>query len=162
MGNTDLEPAGVGARCLSECLMLQIPPERELAKTIVKNNLEDIASNKIQKIAKDYGVTPEQVSDEIAYIKSLNPKPGMSFAGDVATKFVVPDAKIEFHNDRLIVLMNNDNIRIYMNSMYTSLATSEHRSRQVCNGADELCQLAHEKHRTETVYDSAHPFRHRR
>ncbi len=120
------EPAGVGARCLSECLMLQIPPERELAKTIVKNNLEDIASNKIQKIAKDYGVTPEQVSDEIAYIKSLNPKPGMSFAGDVATKFVVPDAKIEFHNDRLIVLMNNDNIpNLYMNSMYTSLATSE-------------------------------------
>lgn len=77
-----LEPAGVGARDLKECLLLQIDRKKveyEIVRSVIKNHLGDLAKNHLAEIAKKLHITMDEVLKACEIIRSLNPKPGNFF-----------------------------------------------------------------------------------
>ncbi|HHY75286.1 MAG TPA: RNA polymerase factor sigma-54 [Firmicutes bacterium] len=103
-----LEPAGVGARDLRECLLLQA---KALGKTglelrIIESHLEDLARGRYRRIAKEQGTTLEAVLLAKAAIMKLNPKPGASLACEPLSP-VIPEVVIRKEGDRLTVELND-------------------------------------------------------
>ena len=107
-----MDPPGVGARDLSECLSLQLARLRSdhaAAKNIVKNHLDLLGRKKFAEIASSLGISQEQVREAGALIAQLNPKPGRAFAG-VAAQALSPDVIIEKVGDDYAVSLVRDNI----------------------------------------------------
>lgn len=92
-----LDPAGVGARNLKECLLLQlarIPGEAaEQAEDLVADHLESIGSLSPASLAKKSGLTIAEVTHALACIRQLSPRPGAAFSTDVA-KAVIPEVVV--------------------------------------------------------------------
>jgi RNA polymerase sigma-54 factor len=92
-----LDPPGVGARDLRECLLLQLTPEtpyREILRVLILNHLEDIEHNRLPIIQKRTGYDLHTIQDAIAALKHLNPRPGSLFTAD-NIPYVVPDIAVE-------------------------------------------------------------------
>ncbi|MEB3101707.1 RNA polymerase factor sigma-54 [Ferviditalea candida] len=93
------DPPGIGARDLRECLMLQIardPNAPDMAEQIVQEHLDQLAKGKFDKIAKDTGISKEEVISILEYIRTLNPKPYASY-GSVSEGPLIVDARIVLH-----------------------------------------------------------------
>lgn len=89
-----LEPAGVGAVNLKDCLLIQLKrmPERNvLAEKIVENYLELVAKNHLPRIAKETRTSISQVENACKVIKNLNPKPVNGFYTEENVKYILPD-----------------------------------------------------------------------
>jgi RNA polymerase sigma-54 factor len=96
-----LEPAGVGARDLKECLLLQLngdTPYRDVLRVLVRDHLEDIANNRIPIIQKATKFDIPTIQEAIEALHHLDPKPGLKFA-DVETRYVMPDVIVERTDD---------------------------------------------------------------
>lgn len=118
------EPTGVGARNLKECLLLQLKDRKDLFLiNIVENYLEDIALNKLSKIASELNIDVEEVQRYADEIKSLEPKPGRSFAGSSEEiKYIIPDAKLEKIDGEYVVFINEVTIpKLNINNFYREL-----------------------------------------
>jgi RNA polymerase sigma-54 factor len=118
------EPVGVGARNLQECLLLQLRDRKDLLIIkIVENYLEDIALNKLSKIASELNIDVEEAQRYADEIKSLEPKPGRSFAGNSEEiKYIIPDAKVEKIDGEYVVLINEITIpKLNINNFYKEL-----------------------------------------
>lgn len=94
-----LEPAGVGARSVVECLLLQLdtvedPRERELMRVLVSDKLESIASKDVATLAKQVGRPVEQVTAACARIRRLDPRPGWRF-GSADIRYITPDVTVK-------------------------------------------------------------------
>jgi RNA polymerase sigma-54 factor len=92
-----LDPPGVGARDLRECLYLQIGPDTphgESLRVLVRNHLEDIGANRLPLIQKATRMDIPAIKDAIAALQHLDPKPGLKFAESV-TQRVIPDVIVE-------------------------------------------------------------------
>ncbi|WP_197479930.1 RNA polymerase factor sigma-54 [Paenibacillus swuensis] len=91
------EPAGVAARNLAECLLLQVRRDADahpLAEAVITSHLEGVAQGKLAVAAQALKVPVAMVSDALRYIRSLDPKPGTSCAPK-QTHYIVPDAYID-------------------------------------------------------------------
>jgi len=91
-----LAPAGIGARDLSECLLLQMHRkhwQEPLAETLAAHYLDEIARNKLPQIAKELSVTPEELNAALAKLRTLDPHPGLRLSSATAG-FVLPEAEI--------------------------------------------------------------------
>ncbi len=118
-----VDPPGVGARDMSECLLLQIGPSRKyrLERLLVGEHLDDIVNNRIPRIAKKAGVTIKRVNRAVDFIKDLNPHPGAVISGQPAP-FVAPDVVIEnIDGDYEIRLEDTYIPQIYINPGYRKL-----------------------------------------
>lgn len=96
-----LDPAGVAARDLRECLLLQVDdetPQRDLVRRIILDHLEDVQHNRLPAIQKRSGADLEHIHEAIEVIKHLNPKPGSQFSTE-GTRYVTPDVIIERSED---------------------------------------------------------------
>ncbi|GIW72091.1 MAG: RNA polymerase sigma-54 factor [Planctomycetota bacterium] len=96
-----LDPPGVGARGLQECLLIQIGEGEAfaLARRIVLRHLDDLKMNRLPKIAKDTGRTLEEVKEAVEFISSLHPYPG-ALLGDKSPRHIVPDLECELVDGR--------------------------------------------------------------
>lgn len=105
------DPVGIGARSLSECLMIQLKEkgiQDKNAYIIAERYLEEIATNKIQKIAKDLHITVNRVQSICDIIKMLEPKPSRGFIVDSDNiRYIVPDVTIEKINNEYIIIVND-------------------------------------------------------
>lgn len=103
-----LEPAGVGARNLAQCLELQLQRRGEhgLAMTIVRSHLEDVAKNRYHKIAQKTGASREAIQRACRLIRSLSPKPGAAFAPVESPGILLPDLLVTQEDGKLVVSMN--------------------------------------------------------
>jgi len=93
-----LDPPGVGARSLEECLLLQLrgqPDGYSLERQLIEHHLEDLAMNRYPKIAKETGRSIEQVKQAKDFISRLNPRPGSIFAGEMP-QYITPDVMVEY------------------------------------------------------------------
>ena len=104
-----LEPAGVAARDLSECLCLQLVRlgETGLALTIAQNHLEDMGQNHYNHIAQATGASRECVRAACQLIRTLDPRPGASFVPRESPGYIVPDLAVIAVRDRLEVVLND-------------------------------------------------------
>lgn len=93
-----LDPAGVGARSLSECLLLQLArsrPEDRLAQRIAQSHLDELAKGRYGAIARALGAGQEQVRRACGVIRSLEPRPGRAFAaGWEGPVYITPDVVV--------------------------------------------------------------------
>ncbi len=116
------DPVGVGARNLSECLMIQLKEkgiQDKNAYIIAEQYLEEIATNKIQKIAKDLHITVSRVQGICDIIKMLEPKPSRGFIVDSDNiRYIVPDVTIEKINGEYIIIVNDNNLPVLTISSY--------------------------------------------
>lgn len=122
------EPSGVGARCLAECLIIQLAAKGlldEVAEYIILNHLEDLGDNKLSKVAKKIGMSVSQVQMVCDLIRTLEPKPGRSFASGESVKYIIPDVIVEKVNDEYVVVSNETSIPHLMVSPYYSSLSRE-------------------------------------
>ncbi|MFM7151217.1 MAG: RNA polymerase sigma-54 factor, partial [Gemmataceae bacterium] len=92
-----LDPPGVGARDLRECLLLQLNPEtphRDLVHRLIIDHLEDIPHNRLPAMERSTGADLATIKEAIEIIKHLNPKPGAGFTAE-SIPYVVPDLSVE-------------------------------------------------------------------
>jgi len=109
-----LEPYGIGARHLQECLLLQLQRKRFqtketfLAIKILKNHMEDLSAKKFDKIRVDLGIDHDDFQDAIAEIRKLNPRPGGSNRENTRSAITIePDFS---------VVINDGKVELYLNS----------------------------------------------
>jgi RNA polymerase sigma-54 factor len=110
-----LDPAGVGARNLQECLSIQLHrkekhPDVELAIEIIDKAFEQFTKKHYKKLLQKFDVTELQLKDAIDQIEHLNPKPGGSYAGNTKiVEHVVPDFAIRINDGELELTLNGRN-----------------------------------------------------
>jgi RNA polymerase sigma-54 factor len=96
-----LDPPGVGARDLRECLLLQLAPEtphRDLLRAIIQHHLEDVAHNRLPAIQRRTGHDLPEIKEAIEALRHFNTRPGSQFiAGKIP--YVVPDILVERTED---------------------------------------------------------------
>ncbi|WP_342042441.1 RNA polymerase factor sigma-54 [Bacillus sp. OTU2372] len=116
-----LEPAGIGARDLQECLLMQSyykNPNNDLAQTILSKYFILFAEKKWKPIAKELGISMKDLQDVFDEIQQLNPKPGALLRNEPTT-YIIPDAIIEQTNEGLTVRMVDESLpRISFNQPY--------------------------------------------
>ncbi len=116
------DPVGVGARNLSECLLIQLKEKGILDKNIyiiVDKYLDDIATNRIQKISKELHIPVKRVQSICDIIKMLEPKPARGFIVDSDNiRYIVPDVTIEKINGEYIIIVNDSNFPILSINRY--------------------------------------------
>lgn len=122
----ELEPAGIGARNLQECLLLQLTrkkhPHKDLARQLITHHLQDIAAGRIKQLCGLLKVKEADLQQAIDFIRSLNPKPlnGADFADKVPC--IRPDIIIsESENGYTITLTKGSISRLYANQDYLEL-----------------------------------------
>jgi len=107
-----LEPAGIGAEDLKQCLLLQLARDRQpypIETEIILHHLEDLRQNKIPKIAKDLHATVDDIKDAIEIISALDPLPGARYEPS-STVYIRPDVIVEKVEDKLQVRVENGNL----------------------------------------------------
>lgn len=109
----DLEPPGISARNLQECLLLQLEkkeptPYTKLANQIILNYFDAFVKKHYEKIQKSLNIDEETLKHVLHEITSLNPKPGNSWseASEIAMNQITPDFIVEAQNGELILSMN--------------------------------------------------------
>lgn len=117
-----LEPDGIGARDLKECLEIQLSKKGLLdsnLENIISNFLSNIADNKYSEIARELNITPKEAQDYGDIIKSLEPKPSRGYFTGDEVKFIIPDAFIRNIDGEFLVIMNDGVVpRLTINQLY--------------------------------------------
>ncbi len=114
----EFEPAGVGARDLQECLLLQIESKSSSdkaykdAKYILKNYFEEFTKKHYDRIAQRLNLNNNDLKAAIDEILRLNPKPGSLFSNHytAASEHVIPDFLLEIKEGQLYLSLNNSNV----------------------------------------------------
>lgn len=119
-----LEPLGVGAANLEECLLLQIgedDPRSDLIKRLIRNDLKDIAKRKFTGLAKKYNVSVIKIQEATDQISRLNPRPGLNY-GKEKPIYVAPDLIVKNDNGGFEVVLNDSTApKISFNKDYQKL-----------------------------------------
>lgn len=125
----ELDPAGVGASCLQECLLLQLERKRgthisQLAYQIVDKEFDAFTKKHYDKLQKAFGCNEEELREAFQEILSLNPKPGNAYSDifDDKMEQIVPDFIVENIDGELVLTLNNGNIpELHVNNAYVDM-----------------------------------------
>jgi RNA polymerase sigma-54 factor len=122
-----LEPVGVAARDLKECLLLQLrevdleTPLRQLAAQMVERHLDRVAARDINALARALGRPAAQIERAAECIRHLEPRPGWRH-GDAQTRYITPDIIVRKIRGEWTVLLNPDVVpRVRLNHVYADL-----------------------------------------
>jgi len=126
----DLDPAGVGARNLQECLLLQINrkdqsvPRIRLARQILENHFEDFSKRHYDKISLKLGVSSDDLKEAVDEILKLSPKPGstMSENAEASARQIIPDFILEMTENGFELHLNSHNLpELRLSREYTEM-----------------------------------------
>jgi RNA polymerase sigma-54 factor len=123
----NMEPSGVGARDVPECLQLQLralpesTPFRAQALELVTRHLDALAARDFNKLKRVLGVDEDELREIRGLILTLDPKPGRQYGtGDI--RYVVPDVVVRRVGNRWIATLNRDAMpRLRINKMYADI-----------------------------------------
>lgn len=119
------EPAGVGARSLRECLLIQLAQKGKLTpavETVVLNHLKDVANNQLHTIRRKLGITMSETLRIVYLIKSLEPKPGRQFSSSDRISYIIPDIRIQSMDGKYLVQVQDIAApRLHINSVYRNM-----------------------------------------
>ena len=172
----DLEPAGIGARNLRECLLIQLERKKTdrqsvlLALQIVKDAFENFSKKHFDKLITKFKCTEDELRDAIEEIGRLNPKPGSSYSENTKiVEHVIPDFIIKIEDNSLNLTLNGRNApELHVSREYTEMlkgykeAKSKSKSqkdavqfiKQKLDGAKWFIEAI--KQRQETLYVTMH------
>jgi RNA polymerase sigma-54 factor len=148
----ELEPSGVGARDLQECLLLQLkhktPTEYvDLAINIIENQFDAFTKKHYDKLLQKYSVSQEQLKKTIEEIEKLNPKPGGAFTGNnKMTEHVVPDFAIRIIDGELELTLNGRNApSLHVSKDYQEMLQTYKDSRDKSHSQKDAVQFIKQK-----------------
>jgi len=148
----ELEPSGVGARDLQECLLLQLkhktPTEYiALATDIIENQFDAFTKKHYDKLLQKYNVSNEQLKKAIHEIEKLNPKPGGSFTGNnKITENIVPDFAIRIVDGELELTLNGRNApSLHVSKEYQEMMQTYKDSRDKSASQKDAVQFIKQK-----------------
>jgi RNA polymerase sigma-54 factor len=154
-----LDPAGVVARDLRECLLLQLAEERleeTLTYRLVDEAFDDLIGHRWTELAKRYSLTPKDVQSAADELARLDPKPGLRFAGK-GDEYVVPDLVVEKVDGEYRVFLNDSGMpRLRISRVYRDLASDKSKFQgenrefitQKLNSATWLIQAIEQRRQT--------------
>jgi RNA polymerase sigma-54 factor len=132
----DLDPAGVGARSLSECLFIQLRRsgrQYSLESRIVQHYLEELSRRKLPEIAKLCHVSLNDVQNAAEAISRLEPRPGRPFSSE-EEQTILPDVVVERDGDDYTVSLNNEEIpSLRIGDRYKDMLSQSAGDREVRN-----------------------------
>jgi RNA polymerase sigma-54 factor len=118
----EFDPVGVGARNLSECLLIQVRQaefdRHHLAERIIQNYLPLLERSAYKDIARILNVDVQEVLDAVDFIRTLEPKPGRAFSSSV-TQYIQPDVFIYKIDDEYRIVLNEQGLpKLRINKLY--------------------------------------------
>jgi len=120
-----LDPPGVGARDLRECLMLQLKEaglEQSVPYRLVRDCFEELINHRWSEISKRFGISPTDVQKAADEIKKLDPKPGLIYS-DASDNYIIPDLIVDKIDGRYHVFLNDANLpRLKLSRAYQEIA----------------------------------------
>lgn len=147
-----LEPAGVGARDLQECLLLQLrhktPTESvDLAIDILENQFDAFTKKHYDKLLQKYNISEDQLRNAIDEIEHLNPKPGGAYSNNnKAVEHVVPDFAIKIRDGELELTLNGRNApELHVSKDYQEMLQSYKHSRDKSTAQKDAVQFIKQK-----------------
>lgn len=134
-----LEPAGVGARNLAECLTLQIRSQdaaAELAKLLIRSYLPDLAAGRFARVAKACAVSEEHLKQAYAKIRTLSPRPAVEMAAAEQRQVVVADLILRKIDGSYQVFVNNSLVPPLRVNAYYRMLLQQPGEGQALTGPD--------------------------
>ena len=148
----ELEPSGVGARDLQECLLLQLkhktPTEYvELAIDIIENQFDAFTKKHYDKLLQKYEITQDRLKKAIEEIEKLNPKPGGSFdSSSRSVEQIVPDFAIRIVEGELELTLNGRNApSLHVSKDYQEMLQTYKDSRDKSHSQKDAVQFIKQK-----------------
>src|SRR5262252_3817408 len=125
-----LEPIGVGARDLRECLLIQLEARGQrdtLPWRIIHDQFDNLVNRRFPEIARQLRCGVEEVQEAADIVATLNPKPGLEVSAE-DPKYVVPDLLVERVDEEYVVLLNDRNVpRLRISSAYGDVIAANKR-----------------------------------
>jgi RNA polymerase sigma-54 factor len=150
----DLDPAGVGARTLKECLLLQLEkrdhsqPALKLAHSIIRDHFEEFTKRHYDKIINRLGISEPELKAAIEEVLKLNPKPGGIF-NDPFTKIsqpIIPDFILELTEDGFDLHLNSRNLpELRLSSSYNAMLRDYSREKGNSKDMKDAVQFVKQK-----------------
>jgi len=147
-----LDPAGVGARNLQECLAIQLQrktqkPDVELALEIIEKAFDHFTKKHYKKLIQKFDITEMQLKDAIEEIEKLNPKPGGSYAGNSRlVEHVVPDFAIKIVEGELELTLNGRNApEMHVSREYNNMLKGYKESKDKSKSQKDAVQFIKQK-----------------
>ena len=147
-----LDPAGVGARDLQECLLIQLKrkpqsPDTEMAARIIENAFEKFTKKHYLKLQKKFNINEIQLKDAIQEIERLNPKPGSSYTNNLrSVEHVVPDFTIQIVEGELKLTLNARNApELHISKSYNEMLLGYKASKEKSKAQKEAVQFIKQK-----------------
>lgn len=152
-----LEPAGVGARNLQECLLLQLRRRGQsnrngMAEAILENDFTLFAEKAWKTLAKKYGISLKQIQGIHDEIIQLNPRPGNKYETAERPKYIIPDLVVQKHQNQFVVSLNEEIIpQIKINKQNEAALKSKNELESYLQEKLQQCQwivksMEHRKH----------------
>jgi RNA polymerase sigma-54 factor len=120
-----LDPPGVGARDLRECLMLQLRDaglEQSVPYRLVRDCFDELINHRWSEISKRFGISPSDVQKAADEIAKLDPKPGLMYS-DASDNYIIPDLVVEKIDGKYHVFLNDANLpRLKLSRAYQEIA----------------------------------------
>ncbi|MEP6835249.1 MAG: RNA polymerase factor sigma-54 [Gemmatimonas sp.] len=121
----ELDPPGVGARDLRECLRLQIKAgghQDTLVYRLVEEAFEELSAHRWNELAKRFGISPQMVQSAADEIKQLDHKPGLRYSA-ASDNYIIPDLVIDRIDGEYHVFLNDGNLpRLKLSRVYQEIA----------------------------------------
>ena len=147
-----LDPPGVGARDLQECLLIQLQRKTQTQHTeyaikIIENAFEQFSKKHYQKLLKKFNISELQLKDAILEIERLNPKPGSSFSNNLrSTEHVVPDFTIKIVDGELELTLNGRNApELHVSKSYNEMLLGYKASKEKSKAQKEAVLFIKQK-----------------
>ena len=139
-----LEPYGIGARNIKECLLIQslkLNILDNIIEQMILNHLENIAENKYEVVGKDLNISPREAQRYGDLIKKLEPKPSRGFYTGEEVKYIIPDAEIKNIDGEFFILMNESVLpRLMINKTYKDVLQNNQDSETNAYVKDKINQ----------------------
>lgn len=120
-----LHPYGVGARDLTECLLIQLRyygHDDAISRELVQHHLPDIARGRMNQLARSYAVSVQEIQERCDHIRTLDPKPGLQYSNDATVKYIIPDVVVEKIDGEYVVTLPETGFSgLTLNRMYKDM-----------------------------------------
>ncbi|HCP46199.1 MAG TPA: RNA polymerase sigma-54 factor [Deltaproteobacteria bacterium] len=121
-----LDPLGVGARNLQECLLIQARvnhPDDRVLRAVIEDHMDRVEKRDYKPIARKLGVSYQRVIDAVRTLAEMEPKPGREYGNEEA-RYITPDIYVIKSGDEYIIQLNEDGVpRLRVSSYYRQVLT---------------------------------------
>ena len=147
-----LEPTGIGARTMQECLLLQLKRRSQqdsnvqLARQIIEHHFDEFSKKHYEKIQKRLGVSQRQASEIISLIIRLNPKPGSVEGDEDRSHYLTPDFILVSDDGHMEITLNARNApELRVNRAFTDMLDTYHKSDKTSKSIRETAAFIKQK-----------------